>query len=136
MDNFYSVSTYLYSTNIKIMDKDKIKNLVRESLLAEKRGDKESKTKQQDTKSDAKKEDNETRSKWYTDVQNALDKGKNPTAPSQVGVMKSMGISDDKKGVNRSLWGKKLHREKNDEGGVYEFSFDELAQIRGILGMR
>ncbi len=118
------------------MDKDKIKNLVRESLLAEKRGDKESKTKQQDTKSDAKKEDNETRSKWYTDVQNALDKGKNPTAPSQVGVMKSMGISDDKKGVNRSLWGKKLHREKNDEGGVYEFSFDELAQIRGILGMR
>ena len=113
------------------MDKDKIKNLVRESLLAEKGKGEEEKAKQVDPK-----KDDETRSKWYTDVQNALDKGKNPTAPSQVGVMKAMGIQDDTKGVNRSLWGKKLHREKNDEGGVYEFSFDELAQIRGILGMR
>ena len=118
------------------MNKDKIKSLIRETLLTENRGDKESKTKEKDSKSDAKKDDEKVRSKWYTDVQNALDKGKNPTAPSQVGVMKSMGISDDKKGVNRSLWGKKLHREKNDDGGTYEFSFDELAQIRGILGMR
>ena len=114
------------------MNKDSIKNMLRESLLAEKEA--EDKTK---TKDDSKaKEDDEQRSKWYTDVQNALDKSKNPTAPSQVGVMKSMGIPDDKKGVNRSLWGKKLHRDKNDEGGVYEFSFDELAQIRAILGMR
>lgn len=121
------------------MSKEYIKNLLRENLLDEtSKGDtaeKEKETKSKDTESDAKKDD-EKRSKWYTDVQNALDKSKNPTAPSQVGVMKSMGIADDKKGVNRSLWGKKLHREKNDEGGVYEFSFDELAQIRAILGMR
>tara|TARA_B100000927_G_scaffold229626_1_gene189497 strand:- start:579 stop:923 length:345 start_codon:yes stop_codon:yes gene_type:complete len=114
------------------MDKDLIKNMIRESLLSEKKV--ESKSKEKEDSKD--KEEDEQRSKWYTDVQNALDKDKNPTAPSQVGVMKSMGIPDDKKGVNRSLWGKKLHRDKNDEGGVYEFSFDELAQIRAILGMR
>jgi hypothetical protein len=129
------------------MSKVKIKKMVSESLAGifekkktEDKGESEKKNKNDfaDKKddSDAKKDDDETRSKWYTDVQNALDKTKNPTAPSHVGVMKSMGVSDDEKGVNRSLWGKKLHRDKNDEGGVYEFSFDELAQIRAILGMR
>jgi hypothetical protein len=118
------------------MDKENIKKLVRESLLAEKGGEQKQDFAEKGDDSDAKKDDDRKKSKWYTDVQNALDKDKNPTAPSQVGVMKSMGIQDDEKGVNRSLWGKKLHREKNEEGGVYEFSFDELAQIRGILGMR
>lgn len=79
-----------------------------------------------------KKESN--KSKWYVDIQNTLDKEKNLTAPSQVGVMKSMGIEDDDKGVNRSLFGKKLHREKNDDGSTYEFSIEELGKIRAILG--
>lgn len=118
------------------MDKDSIKKMVRESLLSEK--DKKSKQDfaQKNDDSEVKKDDESKKSKWYTDVQNALDKDKNPTAPSHVGVMKSMGVPDDKKGINRSLWGKKLHRDKNEDGGTYEFSFDELAQIRGILGMR
>lgn len=116
------------------MDKLKIKKLLREVFISEKEKKNDFSEKKDDSK--VKKKDEEEKSKWYTDVQNALDKDKNPTAPSQVGVMKSMGISDDKKGINRSLWGKKLHREKNDDGGVYEFSFDELAQIRAILGMR
>jgi len=103
-----------------------IKKLVREALIIENNND---------DVSDAKKEDNAKKSKWYTDVQNALNTDKNPTAPTQVGVMKAMGISDDNKGVNRSLFGKKLHRDKNDDGGVYEFSFDELAEIRANLGM-
>lgn len=115
------------------MNKDKIKSLVRESLLREK-GRVETEKKDSEggnSEKDARKE--KAIKKDYTDIQNALDTDKNPTAPSQVGIMKSMGISDDEKGVNRSLFGKKLHQEKNDEGGLYQFNDDELAKIRGIL---
>jgi hypothetical protein len=80
-------------------------------------------------------EDEKTKVKWYKDVQNSLDKDKNPTAPTQVGVMKAIGIPDDKKGVNRGLFNKKLRRVTNSEGGVYMFNTDELAKIRAVIGI-
>jgi len=70
----------------------------------------------------------------YPDVRRAMNKNLNPTAPTQVGVMKSIGIADDKKGVNRALFNKKLHRKKNpDSGSIYKFDEDELTGVRRAL---
>lgn len=110
--------------------KNTIKKLVRESLINEDEKDRYKVDKKDD------KDGREANTKRdYTDIQNALDKDKNPTAPSHVGVMKSMGIEDDEFGVNRSLFGKKVHQEKNNEGGLYQFNEKELAKIRGIVGL-
>lgn len=112
------------------MDKNKIKELVRESLLREK-GSGE----QKDAEKDSKDKREANTKKDYSDIQNALDKGKNPTAPSHVGVMKAMGLEDDEAGVNRSLFGKKLHQDTNSEGGLYQFNDEEAATIRAIVGL-
>lgn len=111
------------------MNKDDIRFKLRESLvgISEEKEEKES---------DKEKKAKKTGKKDYSDVQLAMDKSKDPTAPSQVGVMKKMGISDDESGVNRSLFGKKLHQEKNEEGVYYQFDDDELSRIRGILAGR
>lgn len=44
--------------------------------------------------------------------------------------MKSWGDADD---TERSLFRKKLNREKNDQGGVYEFTKEEVEDIFNIL---
>ena len=113
-----------------MMNKDDIKYKLRESLM----GLSEEKEKSEEGEKEGDK-DKGTK-KDYSDVQLALDKGKDPTAPSQVGVMKKMGIPDDKKGINRSLFGKKLHQEKNDDGSIYQFDDKELSRLRGIIDAR
>lgn len=118
--------------------KNIIKNLLRESLFKARRPVSEINTDEDGEDNDDSKQGNYDNHdvntiRDYTDVQNALNKTKNPTGPSQVGIMKAMGIEDDEKGVNRSLFGKKLHQDKNDEGGTYQFNDDELATIRGII---
>tara|TARA_R110000772_G_scaffold17946_3_gene50096 strand:+ start:207820 stop:208176 length:357 start_codon:yes stop_codon:yes gene_type:complete len=115
--------------------KNTIKRLVRESLFGERTKPNTKKTDKEDyQKHQGNTEKHQANTKKdYTDVQHALDKNKNLTAPTQVGIMKAMGIEDDKDGVNRSLFGKKLHQEKNDEGGRYQFDDDELGTIRGLL---
>jgi hypothetical protein len=112
------------------MNKDDIKYKLRESLmeLSEEKEKPEEDNKEGDKEKNTKKD--------YSDVQLALDKDRDPTAPSQVGVMKKMGIPDDKKGVNRSLFGKKLHQEKNDDGAYYQFDDKELSRLRGIIDAR
>ena len=84
-------------------------------------------------KSDAKNKDEEKRStkKDYNDVQNYFDKD---LAFSQVAVMKkALGWEDDKVGANRSLFGKMLHQDKNDEGGLYQFDDDQLDRVRTAI---
>lgn len=68
--------------------------------------------------------------RWYRDIQDALDKEKHPTAPTMVGIMKAIGIEDDSKGVNRSLFRKKVFQEYDQR-----FTRDELAMVRAELGM-
>jgi len=114
------------------MNRDEIKYKLRESLTGLfEDSDKEEKEKE---KKDSKKDSGIK--KDYSDVQIALDKDRDPTAPSQVGVMKKMGIPDDENGVNRSLFGKKLHQEKNDDGSLYQFDDKELSQLRGVIDAR
>jgi hypothetical protein len=109
--------------------KNRLSESVRPAMLVE---DEDEKDKEKDKDDE---EDEKTKVKWYKDVQNSLDKDKNPTAPTQVGVMKAIGIPDDKKGVNRGLFNKKLRRVTNSEGGVYMFNTDELAKIRAVIGI-
>jgi hypothetical protein len=78
--------------------------------------------------------------KWYIDVQQDLNKKKNPTGPSQAGVIRSLNpnydnMSPSEQSTERSLFRKKLNKEKNEEGGQYLFSIEELAKIRSILGI-
>lgn len=84
-------------------------------------------------KSDARNKDEEKRNnkKDYNDVQNYFEKD---LAFSQVAVMKkALGWEDDEQGVNRSLFGKMLHQDQNDEGGLYQFDDDQLDRVRTAI---
>ena len=64
-------------------------------------------------------------------VQNYFEKD---LAFSQVAVMKkALGWEDDAVGANRSLFGKMLHQDKNDEGGLYQFDDDQLDRVRTAI---
>ncbi len=116
------------------MKKDLIKKLLREAFMPEASAAKQKPGK----KSDTSKAGGTTRKKkkidTYPDVRRAMNKNLNPTAPTQVGVMKSIGIPDDKKAINRALFNKKLRRKKNpDSGSIYKFDEDELTGVRKAL---
>jgi hypothetical protein len=109
--------------------KNRLSESVRPAMLVE---DEDEKDKEKDKDDE---EDKKTKVKGYKDVQNAMDKDKNPTASSQVGVMKSIGIPDDEAGTNRALFNKKLKRKKNNKGSIYSFNSRTLAKIRAKLGL-
>lgn len=70
----------------------------------------------------------------YADVRRAFEK---LGGPSMVDAMKLMGISDDEKGTNRSLFRKKVKQIKNNEtGSYYQFSDEELNQVRAALDIQ
>jgi hypothetical protein len=122
------------------MEKNIIKIKLRESLFdrireAGKNSEEKSQPKKekQSNKSDTEKKDDENRNTKmdYNDVQNYFEKD---LAFSQVAVMKkALGWEDDKVGANRSLFGKMLHQDKNDEGGLYQFDDDQLDRVRTAI---
>lgn len=72
--------------------------------------------------------------KDYTDIRRAFEK---LGGPSMVDVMKLTGIKDDEKGVNRSLFRKKVKQIKNKEtGSFYQFDDKELPQVRAALDIQ
>ena len=72
--------------------------------------------------------------KDYADVRRAFEK---LGGPSMVDVMKLMGIPDDEKGTNRSLFRKKVKQIKNkDTGSYYQFSDGELNRVRAALDIQ
>lgn len=95
------------------MEKDKIKTKLREGLAI--------------TLSEG-----ENGKRDYADVQNFMKK---PLSPTEVGLMVSMGMTDDESGTNRGLFNKKMNQKKNSEGGIYQFDEKELSIIRGKLGI-
>lgn len=135
------------------MEKIQIKNKVREGLMDifRKKGVEETSTANKENEGNVKdpsekrrndKEKEEKGSKNgetdsdtirdYTDVQNYFNKD---LSFNQVDVMKKLGPEwqDDKKGVNRSLFGKMLHQDKNDKGGTYQFNDEQLDIIRSAI---
>lgn len=70
----------------------------------------------------------------YADVRRAFEK---LGGPSMVDVMKLTGTPDDDKGVNRSLFRKKVKQIRNkDTGSYYQFSDEELNQVRAALDIQ
>lgn len=109
------------------MEKKEIKDILRESLnsyLEE--------TKKKDT-SEKKEEDTEKKerktNKDYQDLENKLI----GTMLKQSQVMAAAGLGNPKSATDRSLFSKKLRREKNDLGGVYQFNDDELASVTKVV---
>jgi len=121
--------------------KNIVKTLLREGLISmmqEKSENTESKDdknqnqhKNIENKGHKSKEQKKKLKKDYSDVRNYFEKD---LAYSQVDVMKNaLSWEDDEVGTNRSLFGKMLHQEKNDEGGLYQFNNKQIAAIRSTI---
>jgi len=119
--------------------KDILKKLLREGLISmmqekakntEPQGDGEDANDAENTGKKSKLKKKKLK-KDYTDVKNYFKK---PLSYSQVDVMQdALGWEDDEVGTNRSLFGKMLHQEKNDEGGLYQFNNKQIASIRSTI---
>jgi len=102
------------------MEKTKIKELLRETFVApivEKEEKEEKGEKKKGTEKD------------YGEVTRKLD----GTMLKASQVMAAAGLGNPKNATDRSLFSKKVRREKNDEGGVYQFNDEELAKIMKII---
>lgn len=123
------------------MDKKSIKLKLREELdelfsLSEKKSRDPEKSKDDDPDKDnnLNKKAGEGGKKDYTDVRRAFEK---LGGPSMVDIMVLIGTPDDEKGVNRSLFRKKVKQIKNkDTGSYYQFSDEELNQVRAALDIQ
>jgi len=113
------------------MNKVEIKHRLIESLntlgLFE---DEDSKPKQDYDNADNKKDDGEEGKEKveYDDVVNFFKK--HPTI-KQVGIFREAGFSEEE--IYQRLPYKKLHKEKNDMGGLYSFDKSEVDRLRTVL---
>ena len=97
------------------MEKNTIKAKLRESLGAH---------------INENKDGNSTNSeKDYNEIQRKLD----GTLLKASQVMGAAGLGDPKDATARSLFSKKLRKEKNAEGGLYQFDEEELASIIKVI---
>jgi hypothetical protein len=103
------------------MDKDLIKKLLREFVED---------TLDEATRKKAKKKKKVSIDKDYASLQNKLIDSEILT---QAGVMQAAGLGDADNATDRSLFSKKLRKEKNDDGGVYKFNDEELADISKVV---
>ena len=72
---------------------------------------------------------NEKYEKEYAEVQDKLQN----TMLKQSQVMKAAGLGNPNDATARSLFSKKVRKDKNDEGGQYLFNDKELASIIKVL---
>lgn len=121
------------------MSKKYIKLLVNESLagLFEKAKktspegeskEKESDKKDSEDKEDKKDSEDKEEKVEYSDIKNFFDKHDSIT---KVGVFREAGFSEED--IYQRLPYKKLDNEKNEMGGVYRFSKDEVDRLRTVL---
>lgn len=102
------------------MDKETIKKILREGII-------ENSSKKEEKKNTSN--DRDSNDKEYAYVQDKLTGGL--LKASQ--VMKAAGLGDEDNATDRSLFSKKLRKFKDDEGGVYKFSAEELAAIIKVI---
>ena len=98
------------------MEKSKIKQILRESLAPE--------LTVEEAQQKSKKYDME-----YSEVQTKLQN----TMLKQSQVMKAAGLGDPDDATARSLFSKKVRKDKNTEGGTYLFDERELASVIKVL---
>lgn len=121
--------------NVKNMLREALEELfsVEEGKKAKNRYKKNKKDKDKDSKGSSKKASSSGK-KDYSDVRRAFEK---LGGPSMVDVMILTGIPDDEKGVNRSLFRKKVKQIKNkDTGSYYQFDDEELNKVRAALDVK
>lgn len=109
------------------MEKNDIKNKVRENLLH--------RLKETEPKQSApaeKKPGNEHGKDYEKNYANIQDK-LSGTLLKASQVFSSAGLGDPKDATARSLNSKKLRREPNDDGSVYQFNDEELAAIIKVI---
>lgn len=103
------------------MDKNIIKAKLRENLL-------HSLTETEPTPAPAKKH-SDSYEKDYDELQRKLD----GTMLKASQVMAAAGLGNPKDATDRSLFSKKLRKDKNDQGGMYRFDDQELAKIIKVI---
>jgi hypothetical protein len=104
-----------------------IKSLLRENLYPVQETEKETSAKDGEKKKDDKQGSSfETN---YSELERKLD----GTLLKANQVMAAAGLGDPDSATDRSLFSKKIRREKNDEGGLYMFSDDDLAKIIKVI---
>jgi hypothetical protein len=120
--------------------KNIVKKLLREGLISmmqekskntQPQGDGANQDNDFENKGKKSKQQKKKLKKDYSDVRNYFNKD---LSYSQVDVMKdALGWEDDEVGTNRSLFGKMVHQEKNEDGGLYQFNNKQLAAIRSTI---
>lgn len=103
------------------MGKDQIKKILRESLdgMVQENGEQTA----------TPKKSNANYDKDYSEVQTKLQN----TMLKQSQVMAAAGLGNPKDATDRSLFSKKVRKDKNDEGGQYLFNDLELASVIKVL---
>lgn len=104
------------------MDKNRIKEILREALTVPVQ---ETKPKEEPNG----KSENRDYEKDYAEVQSKLQH----TMLKQSQVMAAAGLGNPKDATDRSLFSKKVRKDKNDEGGQYLFDDKELASVIKVL---
>lgn len=105
------------------MEKNRIKELLREGLPLPVR---EAEPKKAEGEGKA---DNAKYEKDYSEVQSKLTS----TMLKQSQVMAAAGLGNPNDATDRSLFSKKVRKDKNDEGGQYLFDDQELASVIKVL---
>jgi len=103
------------------MEKNKIKQILRETFVAPVR--------EEDTSNNGAGSSNKQYEKDYSEVQSKLQ----DTMLKQSQVMAAAGMGDPKNSTDRSLFSKKVRKDKNDEGSFYLFNDEELASVIKVL---
>jgi hypothetical protein len=103
------------------MKKSEIKYKLRENLM--------SKLTETEPKEAPAKKHGSNYEKDYSEVQRKLD----GTVFKASQVMGAAGLGSPDNASDRSLFSKKLRKEKNDEGGQYLFNTEDLAQIIKVI---
>lgn len=94
------------------MEKNRIKQILRENIAPE--------LTNEEAQQKSRKYDME-----YSEVQTKLQN----TMLKQSQVMKAAGLGDPDDATDRSLFSKKVRKDKNSEGGTYLFDEKELASV-------
>lgn len=103
------------------MEKNRIKEILRESIQMPVR--------EAEPKPEGEGKSPENYEKEYAEVQDKLQH----TMLKQSQVMAAAGLGSPKDATARSLFSKKVRKDKNDEGGQYLFNDKELAAIIKVL---
>jgi predicted DNA-binding ArsR family transcriptional regulator len=103
------------------MEKTRIKAILRENLMGA--------ITETEPKEESGGEPNKNYEKDYAEVQTKLQN----TMLKQSQVMAAAGLGNPKDATDRSLFSKKVRKDKNDEGGQYLFNDKELASVIKVL---